>query len=85
LVNPDSRNAERLPLYNRLDVSARWEASALDAKFKSAWVFGLYNVYNNRNASSILFQQNSNNRFQGEAVRFAFFGIVPSVSWEFRF
>ncbi len=82
---PDTRNAERLPLYNRLDVSARWEASALDARFKSAWVFGLYNIYNNRNAASINFRQNSNNRFQGEAVRLAFFGIVPSVSWEFRF
>lgn len=82
---PDTRNAERLPLYHRLDVSVRWDASASDARFKSAWVFGLYNIYNHRNAASITFRQNSNNRFQGEAVRLAFFGIVPSVSWEFKF
>ncbi|MFN3426363.1 MAG: TonB-dependent receptor [Candidatus Thermochlorobacter sp.] len=82
---PDTRNAERLPLYHRLDVSVRWDASAPDARFKSAWVFGLYNIYNRRNAASITFRQNSQNRFQGEAVRLAFFGIVPSVSWEFKF
>ncbi|RFM23409.1 MAG: TonB-dependent receptor [Candidatus Thermochlorobacter aerophilum] len=82
---PDTRNAERLPLYHRLDISVRWDASAPDSRFKSAWVFGLYNTYNRRNAASITFRQNRDNRFQGEAVRLAFFGIVPSVSWEFKF
>lgn len=82
---PETRNAERLPLYHRLDVSVRWDASAPDARFKSAWVFGLYNIYNHRNAASITFRQNRENRFQGEAIRLAFFGIVPSLSWEFKF
>ncbi|PIO48788.1 MAG: hypothetical protein CMR00_02670 [[Chlorobium] sp. 445] len=56
---PDTRNAERLPLYHRLDVSVRWDASAPDARFKSAWVFGLYNIYNRRNAASITFSSES--------------------------
>ncbi|MDW8465282.1 MAG: TonB-dependent receptor [Chloroherpetonaceae bacterium] len=82
---PETRNAERLPLYHRLDVSVRWDASAPDARFKSAWVLGLYNIYNHRNAASITFRQSRENRFQGEAIRLAFFGIVPSLSWEFKF
>jgi hypothetical protein len=78
------RNEQRLPIYNRLDLSARWD-SRKKTGFRTAWVFGIYNVYNRQNAASIVFRSNADTPIQNEAVRLAFFGIVPSVSWEFKF
>jgi hypothetical protein len=79
-----TRNAQRLPSYNRLDFSARWE-SQKPSGFRQSWVIGIYNLYNRRNASSIIFRENEERPRTNEAVRTAFFGIVPSVSWEFKF
>ena len=82
-----TRNAQRLPDYHRLDVSLRWE-SAKKTGFRTAWVFGIYNVYNRKNAASITFgQANSDDNvgvYATQSQRLAFFGIVPSVTWEFR-
>ncbi len=82
-----TRNAQRLPEYHRLDISLRWE-SPKKTGFRTAWVFGIYNVYNRKNAASIVFrqagQQDNPAVYQTESSRLAFFGIVPSVTWEFR-
>ncbi|GAB4158606.1 MAG: TonB-dependent receptor [Winogradskyella sp.] len=81
----ESRNSSRLPSYNRLDISVNFNPSPNSQKrFKGEWVFGVYNVYNRRNAANITFREN---RISGtnEAVRLAIFGIVPSVSYNFKF
>lgn len=79
------RNADRLPAYHRLDISATLTPRKNnDRKWKGEWVFGLYNVYNRKNAASITFGQNVDTGAT-EATRTAIFGIVPSISYNFKF
>lgn len=79
------RNSDRLPAYHRLDISATYKPNRRpDRKWKGEWVFGIYNVYNRKNAASISFGQNFETG-ANEATRTAIFGIVPSVTYNFKF
>jgi hypothetical protein len=81
----EARNSSRLPSYHRLDIAANYNPNPDSNKnFKGEWVFGIYNIYNRRNAANITFREN---RMSGtnEAVRLSIFGIVPSVSYNFKF
>ncbi|WP_405265828.1 TonB-dependent receptor [Cellulophaga sp. Ld12] len=79
------RNSERLPTYNRLDVSATLTPlKNKDRKIKGEWVFSIYNAYNRKNAASINFS-NNNETGANEAVRTSIFGIVPAVTYNFKF
>lgn len=78
------RNGYRMPDYHRLDLAATWE-SDVKKKFKSSWTFGIYNVYSRRNAFIIDFRENEDNPNVTEAYRIALFGIIPSVTWNFKF
>ena len=53
-------------------------------KWQAEWVFGIYNVYNRHNAASINFSQNRDTGVN-EAVQTSIFGIVPSVTYNFKF
>lgn len=78
------RNTQRLPAYNRLDLSATLTPKKnRNRKLKGEWVFSLYNVYNRRNAASISFRQNDDTGVN-EAVRTSIFGIVPAVTYNFK-
>ena len=79
------RNEFRLPNYHRLDISANYTPKPNKNKgWQSEWVFGIYNVYNRRNAASVSFGTN-NETGVNEATRLAIFGIVPSISYNFKF
>ncbi|MFV1449484.1 TonB-dependent receptor [Maribacter sp. HS] len=78
------RNSQRLPAYNRLDLSATLKPKKnKNRKLKGEWVFSLYNVYNRRNAASINFRQNDDTGVN-EAVRTSIFGIVPAITYNFN-
>lgn len=79
------RNSDRLPNYHRLDISATLtpEKNA-SRKFQSYWVFGIYNLYNRMNANSVRFAQNLSTG-QNEALQTSIFGIVPAVTYNFKF
>ncbi|WP_452229591.1 TonB-dependent receptor [Lacinutrix sp. MEBiC02404] len=80
-----NRNEFRLPTYHRLDISANYTPKPDKQKgWQSYWVFGVYNMYNKRNAASISFRENVDTG-ANEAVRLSIFGIVPSVSYNFKF
>ncbi|WP_442266915.1 TonB-dependent receptor [Tenacibaculum sp. ZS6-P6] len=80
-----TRNADRLPSYNRLDVSATLKPkNNKNRKWQSEWVFGIYNLYSRRNAASISFGVN-NQTGANEAERTSIFGITPSVTYNFKF
>ncbi|RZF62461.1 TonB-dependent receptor [Sphingobacterium corticibacterium] len=79
------RNGYRMPNYHRLDLSATYEPVLSDKRFRSSWTFGLYNAYNRRNAYIIDFRENKNNTNITEAYKIALFGIIPSVTWNFKF
>ena len=74
IPNYEARNSSRLPSYHRLDISAIYKPKNKAGE----WVFGIYNIYNRKNAASIRFQQNVNNG-TNEAIRLAIFGIIPSI------
>jgi hypothetical protein len=79
------RNENRLPTYHRLDVSATLVPEKnKNRKWNGEWVFSIYNVYSRKNAASISFRQNQNSG-NNEAVRLSIFGIVPSVTYNFKF
>jgi outer membrane receptor protein involved in Fe transport len=79
------RNENRLPTYHHLDVSATYTPKPDKNKgWQAEWVFSIYNIYNRHNAASISFSQNETTG-RNEAVRFSIFGIVPAVSYNFKF
>jgi hypothetical protein len=85
IASYSERNANRLPSYHRLDVSATYRPSKnLNRKWKGEWVFGIYNLYARKNAASISFVQNRETT-NNEAIRTSIFGILPSVSYNFKF
>ncbi|WP_298354416.1 TonB-dependent receptor [uncultured Dokdonia sp.] len=79
------RNEQRLPSYHRLDLSATLTPEKnKNRSWQSEWVFSIYNAYNRRNAASINFRQNADTG-NNEAVRTAIFGIIPAVTYNFKF
>ena len=79
------RNTNRLPNYHRLDLSlSLLPKKNINKRVNSEWVFGIYNLYDRDNASSILFRKN-NESLKNEAVQISIFGIVPSISYNFKF
>ncbi|MFO7720846.1 MAG: TonB-dependent receptor [Gillisia sp.] len=78
------RNSNRLPAYHRLDISATYIPKRKTENFKSSWNFGIYNVYNRMNAASLSFRKNQDSG-NNEAVRLSLFGIIPSVTYNFKF
>lgn len=78
------RNGYRMPAYHRVDVSATWEGKKTK-RFQSSWSLGLYNVYGRENAYLIQFRDNPNNPAETQAVQYALFRFVPSVTYNFKF
>jgi hypothetical protein len=79
------RNENRLPTYHHLDISATLTPRKnKDRNWKGEWVFSVYNLYNRKNAASINFRQNADSG-NNEAVKTSIFGIVPAVSYNFKF
>lgn len=84
IPNYGQRNTNRLPSYNRLDISFKYQPKqSVNKKWQGHWVFGVYNVYNRKNAASINFSQNATTGIN-EATRLSIFGIVPSISYNFK-
>ncbi len=79
------RNGYRMPAYHRLDLSATYEPKIQNKQFNSSWSFGLYNAYNRKNAYIIDFRENEQNPNVTEAYKIALFGIIPSITWNFKF
>ena len=84
IPNYGERNSSRLPHYHRLDINLTLKPKKNNRKIESTWVFGIYNLYNRDNANSIIFRRN-NETLKNEAVQISIFGIVPSVTYNFKF
>lgn len=79
------RNENRLPTYHHLDISATLTPRKNNNRnWNGEWVFSIYNLYNRKNAAAINFRQNSDTG-NNEAVKTSIFGIVPAVSYNFKF
>ena len=83
--NYGKRNAQRLPFYHRLDIAATLTPKKNSVrKLQGSWVFGIYNIYNRRNAATISFKQDRETG-NNQAYRLSIFGIVPSVTYNIQF
>lgn len=77
-----SRNEDRMPNYHRMDISMHLD-SKNKRRVKSSWDFSIYNIYNRKNAYSITFEENDSG--DTEAVKTYLFGMIPTVTWNFKF
>lgn len=81
----EARNSSVLPAYHHLDVSATYIPKPDKKKgWQSEWVFSIYNLYNRANAASMSFRQNETSGVN-EAVKLSIFGLIPSVTYNFKF
>lgn len=102
LFNYGARNSTRMAAYHRLDLSVTWSDKATKKKkdpttnetievkkrFRSNWVFSVYNVYNRANPY-FLYVDNDGNLLQGDfqikVKQVTLFPVIPSVTWNFQF
>ncbi len=82
-------NEYRLPAYHRLDLSAILTPKKNEKrKWKSEWVFSIYNAYSRQNPYFIYFDQNGsalNGSLNIQAKQVSLFPIIPAVTWNFKF
>ena len=79
-----SRNGYRMPDYHRLDIGATLNGKP-HKRYNSSWNFSVYNVYNRQNAYIVEFKDDPANASKTQAVQTSLFGIIPSVTWNFKF
>lgn len=78
------RNGDRMPDYHRLDLGVTWILK--DTKrFYNDLNISFYNAYNRKNAYSFTFGESTTEAGITEATRLSLFGVVPSITWNFRF
>ncbi|RYD80336.1 MAG: hypothetical protein EOP55_02465, partial [Sphingobacteriales bacterium] len=78
------RNAGRMPYNMRLDLSATLEGKNT-GKFHSSWNFGVYNALARKNPYSIEFINDPEDPSRTVAEQTSLFGLIPSVTWNFKF
>ena len=84
LVNLYSeRNGNRMPNYHRLDLGTTIKLNTKKESNSSELNLSIYNAYSRLNAFSITFDTNELGRT--EATRLSLFGIVPALTWNFKF
>ncbi|WP_419495425.1 TonB-dependent receptor [Chryseobacterium bernardetii] len=80
----NSRNADRMPAYHRMDLSATYEPES-NKRFRGSWTFGIYNLYGRQNAYTITFEDNPNNPGTTRAMQTSLFRWVPNITYNFKF
>ncbi len=88
----EGRNNDRLPDFHRLDVSYTLRSRPGKWKNQSYWVFSLMNVYFRKNALSLDYLPNRDpitgnisDPLDKRIYKTYIFGLIPSVSWNFKF
>jgi hypothetical protein len=80
------RNSYRLPDYHRMDFSLTYRGKGKpDRKWHGELNLSLYNVYNRKNTWVINFEQEPDDPSQLYAEKTYLFGIVPALTYNFRF
>jgi hypothetical protein len=73
-----------MPHYHRLDFNIHIQGKERK-RWETSWDLSAYNAYNRYNAYSIYFEESQVSPGTTEAVKLSLFGIVPSVTWNFKF
>src|SRR6185312_1850385 len=78
------RDGYRMPAYNRLDLGATLQGRKT-RKFESSWNFSVYNAYGRENAYIISFQEDPGDPNKTQAIRYALFRWIPSITYNIKF
>lgn len=82
-------NQYRLDSYHRLDIAATYTPKPNSKKrWKSSWVFSIYNIYSRANPYFIYFDQTGSpydGTLQVQAKQVSLFPIIPSITYNFKF
>ncbi len=82
-------NEYRLPSYHRLDLAAILTPKRnARRKWKSEWVFSVYNTYNRKNPYFIYFDQTGspfNGTLEIQAKQVSLFPVIPAITWNVKF
>ncbi len=87
------RNQYRLPAYHRLDLAVTLTPRKNQRrKWKSSWVFGVYNVYNRKNPFTVYTRTKQDDKgniigdgSEKEARMVSLFPVLPSVTYNIKF
>jgi hypothetical protein len=79
-----NRNADRMPAYHRMDLSATYEPES-NKRFRGSWTFGIYNLYGRENAYIINFEDNPDRPGTTRAMQTSLFRWVPNITYNFKF
>ncbi len=80
------RNGYRLPDYHRLDLSATMQLGiARERRLNHELNLSIYNVYSRKNPFTIYFEPEEGSTHNMSAKQLSLFGIVPAVTWNFKF
>ena len=77
------RNKSRAPDYHRLDLNLSYNKKK--GKAIRTWSFGLYNAFNHYNPFLVSFKEDDANPKGTKAVVTTLFGIVPTVSFSYKY
>lgn len=82
-------NEYRLPAYHRLDFAAIMTPKKnIRRKWKSEWVFSVYNLYNRKNPYFVYFDQSGspyNGTLEIQAKQVSLFPVIPAITWNVKF
>ena len=79
------RNKNSLSAYHHLDISATYVPKPNKKKgWQGEWVFSIYNLYNRKNAAAYTFSQDEISGLN-ETTRTSIFGIIPGITYNFKF
>jgi len=87
VANVSTRNGTRMPDYHRLDLSCTlYPKRYNNRKFKSYWVFSIYNVYGRKNPYSYSFRTAEDDPSITEVYQLSILGsVLPAVTFNFEF
>ncbi len=82
-------NEYRLPSYHRFDFAATLTPKKnIKRKWKTEWVFSVYNAYNRKNPYFIYFDQTGspfNGTLEIQAKQVSLFPVIPAITWNVKF
>lgn len=81
-----NRNSYTLPAYHRFDVTVTWQEKPRPArKWQGEWALSVYNVYNRQNVFAMYTSQDPYNYAYTKAWKVYLTGILPTVTYNFKF
>jgi hypothetical protein len=78
------RNSVRIFDYHRLDLSATYFFKK-SKKIEHSLNVSVYNVYSRKNPYTITFEQSEDDAYKTEAYMYYLFGVIPSLTYNFKF